>query len=142
MYKNILTYVDMHNTTSWKKSLPKAVELAEKFDAELNIITTIPDFGMPIVEQFFPDNFDEEKVKNAILAQLEDFIEKNVKKGVKTRAIISKREPHHSILRTCEKVDIDLIVIPAILKKNHLYNFGTTATSITRYAKCSVLIIK
>jgi nucleotide-binding universal stress UspA family protein len=142
MFNNILTYVDINKPYSWKNSLPKAVELAQQFNAKLHIATHIPDFGMPLVEQFFPNDFDDEKLKKQVLKTLEDFISKQVPSTIKVRAIIGKNEPHKTILKTCEKLDIDLIVISSILEKNRFHNLGTTAANITRYADCSVFVVR
>jgi nucleotide-binding universal stress UspA family protein len=142
MYKNILTYVDMYKKNSYEKTLPKCIELAQQKDVKLHILTCIPDFGMPLVAQFFPENFDNEKLSKEILVKLQDFIKENVSAQIKTRAIIAEGVLRDAILNVAKKINADLIVISTAREKNHFYTLGATAAFVTRHASCSVLIVR
>jgi len=88
MFKHILTYVEVEHPDSWQLALPKAIEMAEQCNADLHLLTCIPDFGMSIVEQFFPSDFDNSTVTKAVLKQLETFISEQVPDHIKAQAIV------------------------------------------------------
>ncbi|RLA08477.1 MAG: universal stress protein [Gammaproteobacteria bacterium] len=142
MYQNILTYVDMHKKNSWIKSLPHCVELIKRPETRLHILTCLPDFGMPIVAQFFPSNFDDKKVQQEILKQLQDFIKTHVPAQIKTKAIITEGTRRDAILNIAKKIEADLIVLPTAREKSHFYTLGATAAHVVRHADCSVLIVR
>ena len=57
MYKDILLPVDLDQPVSWEHALPQAVKLCEMSGANLHVLTVVPDFGMSIVSQYFPEEF-------------------------------------------------------------------------------------
>ena len=59
MFTKILLPVDLNHTKSWTKALAKASGLAKAFDAELHLLSVVPDFGMTIVSDFFPEGFEK-----------------------------------------------------------------------------------
>ena len=68
MYQTILLPVDLNEESSWKKALPAALELCRLQGAKLHVMTVIPDFGMAIVGQFFPSDYEEKALAKAMEA--------------------------------------------------------------------------
>ena len=79
MYKEILLPIDLNHESSWRKALPCALELAKAFGARLHIMTVVPDFGMSIVANYFPKDY-EKKALEAATAALHDFTKKHLPK--------------------------------------------------------------
>jgi len=59
MFKNVLLPIDLDQESSWKKALPSALEFCRASGGGLHILTVVPDFGMSIVGQFFPEGFEK-----------------------------------------------------------------------------------
>ena len=73
MYRNILLPVDLSDKHSWRKALPTALALRQTFQATLHVTTVVPDFGLPMVGQYFPSDY-EAKMHEHVAAQLADFV--------------------------------------------------------------------
>ncbi len=142
MFNHILTYLEIDQKPSWKYSLPKMIEMAEKCDAKLHIMTCVPDFGMSIVEQFFPSNFDHKKVTDEILKNLEAFIAEHVPSSLKAQAIVGEGKARDMILDVAQRINADLILLSSAREKSSFYTLGATAAHVIRHADCSVLIVR
>jgi nucleotide-binding universal stress UspA family protein len=59
MFQNVLVPLDLSDKHSWRKALPAAIALCEAFGAKLHVITVVPEFGLPMVGQFFPEGYEE-----------------------------------------------------------------------------------
>ncbi|HFC04124.1 MAG TPA: universal stress protein [Rhizobiales bacterium] len=141
MYKSILLPVDLGHKASWVKAAPAAVELAKLYGAKINVVTVIPDYGMPMVGSFFPPDFAE-KALAATSADLDKFVEKHVPAEVlgKVRAIhgtIYKR-----ILINADEMDCDLIVLGSHRPEKADYLLGPNAARVVRHANQSVFVVR
>jgi nucleotide-binding universal stress UspA family protein len=58
MFQNVLVPVDLSQEHSWRKALPTATRLCQAFQARLHLITVVPDFGLPMVGQYFPEGYE------------------------------------------------------------------------------------
>ena len=141
MYKAILLPVDMGHRASWEKAAPAAVSLAQQYGAKVNVVTVIPDFGMPMVGSYFPEDFAE-KALEATTADLEKFVEKHIPAEVlgKTRAVhgtIYKR-----IIINADQMDCDLIVLGSHRPEKADYLLGPNAARVVRHANQSVFVVR
>ena len=59
MVQDILLTVDLNDEASWTQALPAAVEQAKAFGGTLHVASVVSDFGMPVVGNFFPDDFED-----------------------------------------------------------------------------------
>ncbi len=55
--------VDLNEESSWVKALPTAVALGEALGARLYVMTVVPNLGMTVVGQFFPEDFEKNVVE-------------------------------------------------------------------------------
>ncbi len=62
MYKDILLAIDLTDDSSWNKALPTAIEYCQGFGATLHMLSVVPDFGMTVVGQYFPKDFEKQAV--------------------------------------------------------------------------------
>jgi hypothetical protein len=65
MFKEILLAIDLEDQNSWKKALPFCVDYARAFQSQLHLLTVLPDFGMSLVGQYFPADYEEKVRKKA-----------------------------------------------------------------------------
>ena len=141
MYKSILLPVDLGHEASWVTAAPAAVDLAQHYGAKINILTVIPDFGMPVVGSFFPEDFAEKTLAKT-KADLAAFVEEHIPSDLlgKTRAIhgtIYKR-----ILINADDLGCDLIVISSHRPEKADYLLGPNAARVVRHATQSVFVVR
>ena len=140
MYKDVLLAVDLGDEHSWVKALPKAVELRGK-SGNLHVLTVVPEFGLSMISQYFPEDF-EQTTLDAANKNLHEFIDKNVPKGVPTQAIVAQGRTYEQILRIADEIGADVIVMAAGNPSLAHYLLGPNASRVVRHAKVSVLVVR
>lgn len=140
MYKNVLCAIKLGEEHSWKKALPSAIEMLGD-SGNLHLLTVVPEFGLSVISQFFPENF-EENTLNATKDALRDFIDKNVPKDVPCRAIVAQGKAYEQVLRIAEEVGCDAIVMAAGNPDLAQFLLGPNASRVVRHATCSVLVVR
>ncbi len=140
MFNNVLFAVDLDDEHSWKKALPKAVELCGD-NGNLHLLTVVPEFGLSMISQYFPANF-EQTTLTASKDALRAFIDKHVPENVSSRAIIAQGRAYEQILRLADEVGCDAIVMAAGNPDLAQYLLGPNAARVVRHATCSVLVVR
>ncbi len=140
MFNDVLCAVDLGDEHSWKKALPKAIEIRGD-SGNLHLLTVLPAFGLSMISQYFPDNF-EESTLTATKDALRAFIDKNVPKDIPSRAIIAQGRAYEQILRVANEVGCDAIVMAAGHPDLAEYLLGPNAARVVRHAACSVLVVR
>jgi nucleotide-binding universal stress UspA family protein len=141
MFRNILVPVDLADKHSWRKALPTAVALCEAFGAKLNLITVVPEFGLPMVGQFFPEGY-EEKLRQHAAKQLKAFVVEQVPDAIATRRIIAEGKIYREILKAAKTIEADLIVMGSHHPELKDYLLGPNAARVMRHADCSVMVVR
>jgi nucleotide-binding universal stress UspA family protein len=141
MYRNILLPVDLSDEHSWRKALPTAIALCTTFQAELHVMTVVPEFGLPMVGQFFPEGY-EAKAHAHVAAQLEDFVAEQVPEDVTVKRIVATGKIYQQILRVAEQIGADLIVMGSHHPELSDYLLGPNAARVMRHADCSVMVVR
>jgi len=141
MYKTILVPIDVNEETSWKLSLPKAVELAQTFGSELHVMTVVPDMGMPIVAQFFPSDY-ETKLQDTALKKLEEVLSNQTPKDLKVQATVCQGSVYEEVLATAKDIGADLIMMASHRPELSDFLLGPNAARVVRHANCSVLVVR
>jgi nucleotide-binding universal stress UspA family protein len=141
MYKNILLTIDLNNDHSWTKALPTAIALARTFEAQLHVMTVVPDFGMSIVGQYFPPDFEQKAIDDAN-KRLHAFIREHLPEGVSGKHIVAHGTIYQEILAMADKVDADLIVMESHRPELKDYLLGPNASKVVRHARQSVLVCR
>ena len=140
MYKDVLCAVDLADEHSWKKALPKAVEMRGD-SGNLHVMTVVPEFGLSVISQYFPKDFEDTTLK-ATKDALREFIDKNIPKNVPSRAIVAQGRAYEQILRIAEEIGCDAIVMAAGNPDLAQYLLGPNAARVVRHATCSVLVVR
>ena len=142
MFKTVLLTVDLNEEASWAKALPQAVELVKASKGELHIMSVVPDFGSPMVEGFFPADFEEKALAKAEL-ELETLIAEHVPKGVKATPHIAYGRIHKKVLKAIEKTDCDLVVMGSHAPDRvRVFLVGSNADRVVRRSPVSVLVVR
>jgi nucleotide-binding universal stress UspA family protein len=141
MYKNILLTVDLSDNGSWTKAAPTAVEMCKAFGANLHLLTVIPDMGMPLVEEYFPKNYEEEMAKSAA-AMIADFANNQFPADLKPQVHIASGSIYKEILRVAEETNVDVIVMASHRPELSDYLLGPNAARVVRHANCSVMVVR
>ena len=141
MFKHILLPVDLDQESSWAKALPVALGLCRDKGADLHVLTVVPDFGMSIVGQYFPEGY-EQKVAAKVLAELHAFVKANVPGDVAVQHIVGEGTVYEVVLRIAGEIGADLIVMAAHRPELKDYLLGPNAARIVRHADCSVMVVR
>jgi nucleotide-binding universal stress UspA family protein len=141
MYRTILLPVDLSDKHSWRKALPTAIALSATFQAELHVMTVVPEFGLPMVGQFFPPDYEANAHKH-VAAQLEDFVVEQVPEDVAVKRILAAGNIYQQILGTAKDIGADLIVMGSHRPELSDYLLGPNAARVVRHADCSVMVVR
>lgn len=142
MYKRILLPIDLNHQASWTKSLPIALQMCRDYTASLHVVMVIPDFGLPLVGEFFPKEYAE-KAKQTITNNLKEFVKTNVPKDIKVQRIVADGKAYEAILRVAKKIDAELIIMASHKRKRAAdYVLGTNALRVVQMSKTSVIIVR
>ncbi|WP_269582841.1 universal stress protein [Roseibium sp. Sym1] len=142
MTKSVLCAVDIqqdHDT----KVLEVADKLARLDDAQLDVISVVPNAGMNLVASYFEENFQgqmveqtREKLVAKVGAVLGDERNKDIRHLVTTGSI------YEEILEVAKKTGADLIVIGAHQPHLSEYLLGPNAARVVRHSKASVYVVR
>jgi nucleotide-binding universal stress UspA family protein len=141
MYKDILIPVDLDDEHSWEKALPMAVRMAEAFGARLHVMTVVPDFGMPMVSQYFPPDY-EQKMRDEASKRLHAFVAKHVPSTLATQHIVAEGRIYQQIVEAQQRTSADLIVMGSHTPELRDYLIGPNALKVVQHAACSVLVVR
>jgi nucleotide-binding universal stress UspA family protein len=141
MYSNILLPVDLSDQHSWRKALPTAVSLSESFRATLHVMTVVPEFGLPMVGQFFPPGY-ETKLHDQVAKQLADLIAEQAPGHAGIKRIVAAGKIYQQIVNTAKRIKADLIVMGSHHPELSDYLLGPNAARVVRHAGCSVMVVR
>jgi nucleotide-binding universal stress UspA family protein len=141
MFKNILAAVDLNEDSSWEKAVPTAVGLCQSTGARLTLLTVIPDFGMSIISQYFPEGYAENALAET-RTKLSAFAGEHVPGGVEQTLMVAQGTIYEEIIRASREVSADLIVVASHRPSLKDYLLGPNASRVVRHSKCSVLVIR
>ncbi len=149
MFSKILVPVDLStdNATdnvikdATKKLCETANDLAAKYAGEIRLMSVIPDYGMPLVASYFPDDA-QDKLKQEMMQKLEKLAKDYF--NVKLSIHLDQGKRIHEVLNEIENYQPDLVIIGCRPKRSrggsHL--LGSFASGISNRASCSVMIVR
>lgn len=142
MYQNILFPLDLsEDDRSWQWALPVAIEYAQRFQANLHVLTVVPDFGMSLVSGFFPEEF-EQKALNAAQEHLHHFVKKHIPENIQVQHIVGHGTVYKEILHAADEIKADLIIMSSHRPELKDYLLGPNAARVVRHSKVSVLVVR
>jgi nucleotide-binding universal stress UspA family protein len=142
MYKTILLTIDVNQPASWEHALPHTVELARGWGSNLHVLSVVPDFGLAMVESYFPHDFHEKALRLAGEA-LEEVLAKELPADLKAEAHIRYGKVHEEILNAIDELKADLVVMSSH-QPDRIREFmvGSQADRVVRRSPVSVLVVR
>lgn len=141
MFKAILAPVDLAAGASSQKSVAVAADMAARYDADLHVMTVIPDYGMSIVGSFFDEHFAERAVAEAG-DLLRDFCAEHIPESLRRHEHVARGSIYDELLRAADRLGVDCIVMGAHRPALKDYLLGPNAARVVRHAPCSVVVVR
>lgn len=142
MISKILVPIDIDTPLTTEALCEAANEMALKFNAKVQLISVIPDYGTPLVASFFPEHAQDE-IKEETREKLSKLASQYFSEEVKIAVLNApKRAP--AILLAVEETKADLVMIGCRRKnsRNEQRLLGSTTMAVTDRAQCSVMVIR
>lgn len=142
MFNTVLLTLDLNAKASWDKALPQAIELVRTSGGTLHVMSVVPDMGTPLVEGFFPENFEEKAVAAASKA-LDSLVAAHVPSEIKVKQHLAFGKIHKKVLKVIDDIKCDLVVMGSH-KPDRVREFlvGSNADRIVRRSPISVLVVR
>lgn len=143
MTNSVLCAVDISNGDLDVHVLKTAAALADQDNAQLDVVTVLPDFGESWVSGFFSPDFHEKAVEEAH-AKLSEMCLSTLgeKRNQKIRHVVATGTAYQEILKTAEGANSDLIVIGAHKPELKDYLLGPNAARVVRHSNVSVYVVR
>lgn len=141
MYSRILLSVDLHEAESWRRALPAAVEMARAFDAELHVVTVVPELPTDAMELYLGADTGE-RLARAAMENIRRFVADTVPAELEAHPHAAQGRIYAAILETAERLDCGLIVMGSHRPQMSDYLLGPNAARVVRHAACSVLVVR
>ena len=141
MFKDILIPINTSDKATWENPVKTGIELAQATGSTLHVMTVFPRFDYPVVESFFPVDF-EEKAHAKANEELHKFVAENFPKGLKIQTIMAVGSVYEEILATAEKIKCDLIIMSRKGRLRRHFNLGSNVNRVIHHATTSVLVLE
>lgn len=143
MTKNVLCAIDINRPDEEAAVLKAAHRMAALDDAQLDVITVVPDFGASLVGAYFQEH-DVQTAKDGAAKLLSDTVAKVLGDAVneKVRHVVGLGNAYEEVLKTAELCNADLIVIGARRPDLKDYLLGPNAARVVRHSTCSVYVVR
>lgn len=143
MTNSVLCAVDISHPGEDAGVLKKAAQLAAMEEAQLDVITVVPDYGTSLVGGFFNEDHHEQMMKQAtkqLNAQVASVL--GEAENAKVRHIIAFGKTYEEVLNAAKKAGSTLIVVGAHKPDFADYLLGPNAARIVRHSNCSVHVVR
>lgn len=143
MTKSVLCAIDLSNGDLDSPVLKQAAQMADVNQAQLDVVSVIPDYGETWVSTFF-EAHHHEKVEAEARKQLEQLCLSvlGADRNEAVRHIVTTGTAYREILNTAAQAGSDLIVIGAHKPDLKDYLLGPNAARVVRHSSCSVFVVR
>ncbi|WP_170424618.1 universal stress protein [Ruegeria arenilitoris] len=143
MTNAVLCAVDISNGDLDSPVLKKAAALADQENAQLDVVTVLPDFGESWVSGFFESDFHDKAMEEAHSKLAEMCVATvGAERNQKIRHVVATGTAYQEILKTAESAGSDLIVIGAHKPDFKDYLLGPNAARVVRHSNVSVYVVR
>jgi len=143
MTKSILCAVDVSSPNHDIDVLKEAAKLADMDDAQLDVMTVIPDYGMSPVGGYFDKDHSKKMLQDA-KASLNDLVSRTLgdARNARVRHIVAQGSIYVEVLKTAAASGSSLIVVGAHKPDFKDFLLGPNAARIVRHSNCSVFVVR
>lgn len=139
---DILLAIDPNHEESWQKALPEAIREARSRPATLHVMAVVPDFGMTMVRDYFPPDFEKNALRDAH-TRLTAFAKEKIPGDVTWKADIGHGDIDREILRVAAKIGAELIVMASHGPgERRSFIVGSHADHVVHRSPVSVLVVR
>ena len=140
MFKKILVPIDVDYPRTAAAVYQKAAAIAGLSNAEIQLVSIMPGFGMPIVASYISDEM-REQTKNRFKESLKKFISENCDQAVTYRVRTGKN--WEEIVKAADNWEADLIIVYHNRRReiNEVFS-GSCSQRVSDNANCSVLRLR
>ena len=132
--------IDVAHESSWKKSVPAALKLADAFGAKLHAVTVVQDIRNAVVSQYFPADY-EEKLARSAAEKLSALVEREMP-GRDVTEHVAVGQVYREIVAAAEENGCDLIVMASHRPELADLLIGPNADHVARHTSASVMIVR
>ena len=149
MTKHLLAPVDLVHETSWAKALPQAFVMARAMDAQVTIMTVVPEIMGGLDWRYAirgetggSEELDVEGLLREAVARLEQIGRDAAPEGASFETLARYGTVYEEILSVAEELPASQIVMAAQRPKLSEYMLGENTSRVVRHASCSVLVVR
>ena len=135
MFKKILLPIDYAELDPKDPALSVAQQLADQNDAELTVVTVIPEI---IKLPNLPDDYGDGAAEH-VGGNIQQFLNDA---GIKAESTIKQGSVYREILMLAHAENVDLIVMSSPKGEFPDYPLGPNVARVTRHANCSVMVVR
>ncbi len=141
MYKKILVAIDVFREKDAQKLCETANEMAKSGNAEIRLVSVVPDYGMPLVASYFPKDA-QERIKNEMSAMLKKYATEFIE--AKVSAILRQGKRARNIIDEANSWQADLVIIGCRKKasRDNTRMLGACSSSVADRVDCSVIVVR
>ena len=139
MTQSILLPVDLGAPATWEQALPRALEMTR--GGALHVITVIPNFGMPMVGNYFGEGFVERALHD-VGVELSKWVNSHIPDEQEIHPHVTHGRVYDEIIRAAERLKVDTIVMGAPQSDLREYLLGPNAARVVRHATQSVFVVR
>lgn len=139
----VLCAVDVSNPHRDDDVLRMAARLAALDEAQLDVITVVPDYGMSVVGSYFDASHHpeiEQEARRRLNALVTEVLGPEINE--KVRHVVVTGNAYEEILRVARADGASMIVIGALKPDFHDFLLGPNAARVVRHADCSVMVVR
>jgi len=141
MYKTILLPIDLNHESSWRKTVPAALSIAQSSGAKIHVFMAIPDYGMSMVGSYFPPDHSE-KMLAEVKAELKTFVGDHFPSDMEVELHAHHGTIYKEIIDAADNLGCDLIVMASHRPETKDYLLGPNAARVVRHAKQAVFVVR
>jgi len=140
MFKDILIPINLGDEATWKNPLKTGIELAQATGATLHLMTVVPSFDYPIVESYFPVDF-EQKAQEKVNSEMHKFIAEHIPKGIRKQLIVVVGSISEQIMDAADETKCDLIIMSRRGRPRRHFTLGSNVNKVVHHATTAVLVL-
>lgn len=143
MIKTVLCAIDINRPAEEAHVLREAKRLADLDNAQLDVITVVPDFGASVVGAYLEEHnvkTAKDGAADALDALVADVIGADANE--KVRHIVGLGTAYEEVLKAAKLSNADLIVLGAHRPDFKDYLLGPNASRVVRHSDCSVYVVR
>ena len=140
MYKKILVPVDLADESSWKLTLPVAIEFARLFNGSIVVVTVVRDSQAYWEGAYLPFAYEELRMRNEEV--LRTIVSNDVPLDISISTKVGHGSVYREILRIAQEEQVDLILMAAHRPGIRHHLIGPKAARVVGHSRCSVLVVR